>query len=540
MVANYKKIYCRKSVILWLQEGKMYFLLSVIIAGLLAGCGVGDSSAPAALTQISTEKTGYLIDSAVEGVDYLCDNISGITDSEGKFTYNAAKCQNGVEFKLGNLTLGTINPMRINSDTYVTLQELAGKSRNDITDPAVQKMALLLQSLDNDDNATNGIKITDTAKKAISHTGNLKDKTENELFGDTVPERVRFLALNHVLTFTKSIDSTVTADFTPDIFSFTDMTYQSLDTAVLSNFITISNITIPTIISITGGEYSINGGSWTNTTGTITNGQRVQVKIITPSRYNSIATAMLSIGGISAAFNVSTIISALSPQTVPLGYELVWSDEFNGDSLDESKWSHRYLGKRKLGYTTADSIVISNGTLKNTIHKQDGKICSGMIGTMDKFEPKYGYFETKVKLPKIKGPQSAFWLMSKDYGKVIGNPQDFGVEVDIFEYVKTMPSKVHFTTHWDGYGANHKKDGFSLSYPAIEDGGWHTFGLLWTPDSYEFYVDGVLSHTKKSAVSHTNQYIILSAEIGEWGGGVAGENLPDQLEVDYVRVYQKP
>jgi len=232
--------------------------------------------------------------------------------------------------------------------------------------------------------------------------------------------------------------------------------------------------------------------------------------------------------------------SALSAQTPPLGYELVWSDEFDGIALDESKWGHRYLGKRKLGYTTADSIVVSNGTLKNIIHIDGNKICSGMIGTMGKFEPKFGYFEIRAKLPKIKGPQSAFWLMSQNYGKVIGDPQNSGMEIDIFEYVKIISSKVHFTTHWDGYAAYHKKNGFSLTYPAIEDNGWRTFGLLWTKDVYEFYVDGVLRHTKTGVISNTNQYLILSAEIGEWGGGVEGEILPDQFEVDYVRVYQKP
>lgn len=223
----------------------------------------------------------------------------------------------------------------------------------------------------------------------------------------------------------------------------------------------------------------------------------------------------------------------------PVGYKLVWSDEFDGNTLDESKWSHRYPGKFRIGYNTIDSITVSGGTLKNKIHIKDDKVCAGMIGTQGKFEPKYGYFEIRAKLPKIKGPQSAFWLQSPTYGKTIGDPQNSGVEVDIFEYVKTQPSQVHFTTHWDGYGKQHKKNGFSLTYPKIEDNGWHTFGLLWTENAYGFYVDGVLRHTKRDAVSKRSQYIILSAVIGEWGGGVKGEKLPDQFEIDYVRVYQK-
>ena len=80
--------------------------------------------------------------------------------------------------------------------------------------------------------------------------------------------------------------------------------------------------------------------------------------------------------------------------------------------------------------------------------------------------------------------------MSPTFGQIIGDPANSGVEIDIFEYVKITPTKVHFTIHWDGYGANHKKNYYGLEYPQIQDGNWHTFGLLWKPEAYEFYVDG--------------------------------------------------
>lgn len=225
----------------------------------------------------------------------------------------------------------------------------------------------------------------------------------------------------------------------------------------------------------------------------------------------------------------------------PSGYKLVWSDEFNGNSLDINKWSHHWLGKRKLGYTTEDSIRVDNGTLKIVIHKDGDRYCSGMIDTHDKFEAVYGYYEIKARLPKIKGPQSAFWLLSQDYGNYIGYPDISGMEIDIMEYVKTAPGQVHFTTHWDGYKQHHKQNAYSANYPSIEDGQWHTFGLLWTPSSYQFYVDGKLMHTKNSPISHAKEYVLLSAEVGPWGGGndMSKEILPDQFEIDYVRVYQK-
>lgn len=227
---------------------------------------------------------------------------------------------------------------------------------------------------------------------------------------------------------------------------------------------------------------------------------------------------------------------------VPItGYELVWSDEFNSDGLDYTKWGYHYLGPRKLGYNTADSIEVSNGTLKDIIHlNENGDVCFGVISTENSFQTKFGYFEMKAKLPKIKGPQSAFWLQSSKYGTIIGDPESSGMEIDIFEYVKNAGDRVHFTVHWDGYADDYKKEYGYADIPGIQEG-WHTFGLLWESDSYKFYVDGILYNTKTNPtpISQTEQYILISADVSAWGGGVVGEVLPDIFEVEYVRVYKK-
>jgi beta-glucanase (GH16 family) len=80
-----------------------------------------------------------------------------------------------------------------------------------------------------------------------------------------------------------------------------------------------------------------------------------------------------------------------------------------------------------------------------------------------------------------------------------------------------------------------------VAYPQIEDGKWHTFGLLWSKDSYKYYLDGKLMHQKTKAISQINEYIILSLEISDWAGAsdITDKDLPDQFEIDYVKVYQK-
>jgi beta-glucanase (GH16 family) len=74
--------------------------------------------------------------------------------------------------------------------------------------------------------------------------------------------------------------------------------------------------------------------------------------------------------------------------------------------------------------------------------------------------------------------------------------------------------------------------------PAIETG-FHTFGLLWTEKEYVFYVDNREIWRTATAVSQTEEYLLLSLELTGWGGDPALATLPDDVAFDYVRVYQK-
>lgn len=225
----------------------------------------------------------------------------------------------------------------------------------------------------------------------------------------------------------------------------------------------------------------------------------------------------------------------------PSGYVLTWNDEFNGNSLNNTKWEHRYPGRQyKIGYFTSDAISVSDGTIKIKTYIKNGKVWTGQIGTENKFLTKYGYYEIRFKLPKIYGPQSAFWLQSPTYGQTISNPGISGVEIDILEYVKTTPNEIHFTLHWDGYGVDHKKQHFGFIYPSIANGKWHTVGFLWESTGYKLYVDGRLRYTTSTAISNVPQYMILSAGVTGWGGDIFKEAIPEGVfEVDYVRVYKK-
>jgi len=95
-------------------------------------------------------------------------------------------------------------------------------------------------------------------------------------------------------------------DTVPDAFSFVDQTNLPVNAEVTSNPITVSGINAPAAISITGGEYSVNGGAFTSTSGTVTNGAEVRVRAIASSEYSTTVSATLAIGGVSDTFSLTT------------------------------------------------------------------------------------------------------------------------------------------------------------------------------------------------------------------------------------------
>jgi hypothetical protein len=75
---------------------------------------------------------------------------------------------------------------------------------------------------------------------------------------------------------------------------------------VTSNSITMSGINAPAAISITGGEYLVNGGTWTVVAGTVENGDTVTVRLTSAATPEVTTTATLTIGGVSGVFSVTT------------------------------------------------------------------------------------------------------------------------------------------------------------------------------------------------------------------------------------------
>ena len=137
----------------------MYKILIVLVMTILfSGCGGGGGSSD------TSNKTAYLIDSAISGVEYTCGDISGVTGENGEFTYNN-NCK--VTFKLGGIVLGNIDGSSINDDNSVLPADLLGLDRENTSDTKIINLIQFLQSIDDDNNPDNNIVITDKTIQAF-------------------------------------------------------------------------------------------------------------------------------------------------------------------------------------------------------------------------------------------------------------------------------------------------------------------------------------------------------------------------------------
>jgi beta-glucanase (GH16 family) len=236
--------------------------------------------------------------------------------------------------------------------------------------------------------------------------------------------------------------------------------------------------------------------------------------------------------------------------------ELLWHDEFDGKSLDTTKWEYRQLGKRRDAYNVKEAVSVKKGKLYiNTWseNQADGekKFCTGMIGSEGKLAIRKGYFEARIKFNDKPGMWSAFWLQSPTFGKINGKPEESGVEIDIMEHrvndkdgndVKNLvASNLHF-----GFGLESRP--FTKM---TEDAGkgYHIYGMKWDDDQYIFYFDGILYYRAVKAdsveISKVPEYIILSSEVQDngWAGKISPGGFGNLQEnqtkmiVDWVRVY---
>lgn len=239
-------------------------------------------------------------------------------------------------------------------------------------------------------------------------------------------------------------------------------------------------------------------------------------------------------------------------------YTLTWSDEFNGESIDASKWDKPEMNRRNNPdgpdgwWQGKDSYLDGNGNLIIRARKIDNgnddndpfDYSTGAIRSKGRFQQKFGKFEIRCKLPDQAGWWVAFWLHSPSVGNVNDSGED-GTEIDIFEGFGWTDT-LNFALHWDGYGPDHKSEGYKKGIDGIRDG-FHIYTLEWTEEEYIFLVDNKeVWKTSAGGVSKVPAYVKITGELSteswaiseHWSNDPDLAEFPDYFIVDYVRVYQ--
>lgn len=251
----------------------------------------------------------------------------------------------------------------------------------------------------------------------------------------------------------------------------------------------------------------------------------------------------------------------------PEGWELSWADEFEGaagERANPENWTYETggwgWGNDELQYytdSTDNAALDGEGNLRITAREiepsVDGPQCwygpcthtSARLITEGKQEFQYGRIETRVFVPEGSGIWPAVWTLGNDF-RAVGWPQTG--EIDVMEFVGRLPNEIFGTIHGPGYSGGQSFGGiYDFGTPVPAD--WHTFETVWTPESIDWFVDGIQYHSASPEDVAPNEWVydhpftlLTNVAIGGNFGGAVGDDLvfPQSLLVDYLRVYQAP
>jgi beta-glucanase (GH16 family) len=232
---------------------------------------------------------------------------------------------------------------------------------------------------------------------------------------------------------------------------------------------------------------------------------------------------------------------------------LVFDDEFNGASVDTSKWRVRNnswaANELSIDTSRPSNVFVSNGVLtlraqreQYTVGSTTRSYTSGYLDTIGLSGHEYGRWEMRAKLPSAQGLWPAFWLRG-DHSTG---------EIDILEAIGGLPQMTVQTVFPNTNDGSVKKSHVDNFAAGDSISAWHVYGFTWTPTSMTWDIDGVtafrLTSTDASWVSSSFQdtmNIRLNLQVGGtmpnyFSQPVDGSSpLPGDYQVDYVRVYSQ-
>ena len=261
-------------------------------------------------------------------------------------------------------------------------------------------------------------------------------------------------------------------------------------------------------------------------------------------------------------------------------WRLVWSDEFDENQLDSSKWAYwengnpssqgNYLdengnlvndyGFNAKQYYLRENVKVQDGNLVITIKKEENKMVlkngkerkilysSGAIHTRNIYNVKYGKIEMRASMPQGVGTWPAFWMWPAEHHQIPGVWADG--EIDIVEVYGSNLKKVVGTTHVLLTPPEYQSFiGDDLVIKKNEDlTKFNTYAVEWDEKEIKWLFNGRIYKrfaTKKS-LKYMNHnpfnkpyFMMINVALQNKTGEDGDAHFPTQMKVDYVRVYQK-
>ncbi|HOA39773.1 MAG TPA: glycoside hydrolase family 16 protein [Flavihumibacter sp.] len=249
----------------------------------------------------------------------------------------------------------------------------------------------------------------------------------------------------------------------------------------------------------------------------------------------------------------ATILTMADPLTPSANWNLVWEDEFDGTSIDTSKWSripkgtsdwNRHMSTRDDCYEVSAGLLHLKGIVNTDSSTDRRPFLTGGIWSQHKLAFQYGRVEIRAKLGMSTGAWPAIWLLAETdkYGAYPRNG-----EIDIMEHLN-FDTIAYQTTH-SYYTLVLKKDKEPPhgGTAPINNQDFNVYGLEWYPDKLVFFVNGRQSfvYPRVAGVDKTQWpydqpfYILIDQQLGgNWVGPVNTAQLPVDMQIDWVRIYQ--
>jgi beta-glucanase (GH16 family) len=269
--------------------------------------------------------------------------------------------------------------------------------------------------------------------------------------------------------------------------------------------------------------------------------------------------------------------SPTPPQSIGGGWNLLWSDEFSGQALDMSKWSHSVNcwggGNNELQCYTDEpnNTYVKDGMLHIVAIKGDHTgpngpngtegprtqpYSSGRIHSKGKADFKFGKICMRAKLPYGQGLWPAFWMLPTN--SPYGGWAACG-EIDIMEAINLsadpqVNSESYGTLHYGGEWPRNRHSGTKTTLNSSAAFNFHEYCIEWELGEFRWYVDGNHYETQRdwfteskpnsapmaTAPFDSQFHLILNVAVGgNWPGSPNTQTIfPQEMVVDYVRVYQ--